>query len=75
MINAAAKVGIATRVINEIDNIDQANNDIFIIGKSGCLHFNMVTIKFIEPSTDDSPKIFNPNIHNSAAGPGARIIE
>ncbi len=75
MISAAANVGIATRVINEIDNIDHANNDIFIIGKSGCLHFSIVTIKLIEPSTDDRPKIFNPNIHNSAEGPGARIIE
>ena len=75
MIKAAAKVGIATRIINEIANIDQANNDIFIIGKSGCLHFSIVTIKFIAPSTDDRPKIFKPKIHNSAAGPGARILE
>jgi hypothetical protein len=75
MINAAAKVGIATNIINEIDSMDQANNDIFIIGKSGCLHLSIVTIKFIAPSTDDIPKIFKPKIHNSAAGPGARIIE
>jgi hypothetical protein len=75
MINAAAKVGMATSVINEIESMAQANNDIFIIGKSGCLHLSIVTIQFIEPNTEDRPKIFKPNIHNSAAGPGARIIE
>jgi len=42
---------------------------------SGCLHFKIVTIKLIAPSTDEIPKIFNPNIHMSAAGPGALIIE
>ena len=68
-------VGIATIVMNEVARMDHAKRDIFIIDKSGCLHLSMVTIKLMEPSTDDIPSIFNPKIHISAAGPGALIIE
>jgi len=61
--------------MNDIESIDHAKRDIFMIDKSGCLHFRIVTIKFIEPSIDDIPNIFKPKIHISAAGPGALIIE
>ena len=43
------------------------------IDMSGCLHFRIVTMKFIAPNTDEIPRIFSPNIHMSAAGPGALI--
>ena len=42
---------------------------------SGCLHFRIVTTKLIAPRIDEIPKIFNPKIHMSAAGPGALMIE
>jgi hypothetical protein len=58
-----------------MESMDQAKRDIFIIDMSGCLHFSIVTIKLMEPSIDDIPKIFRPKIHISAAGPGALIIE
>src|SRR6185295_18900517 len=44
IINAAAKVGIATIVMNEVARMDHAKRDIFIIDMSGCLHLSMVTI-------------------------------
>jgi hypothetical protein len=61
--------------MNDTTSIDHAKRDILIIDMSGCLHFNMVTIKLMEPSTDDIPNIFKPKINISAAGPGALIIE
>ena len=73
--NAAANVGIATIMINEDDRNDQAINGICPIDMSGCLHLRIVTTKFRAPKTEDIPKIFKPNIHMSAAGPGALIIE
>ena len=42
---------------------------------SGCLHLRIVITKLMAPSTDETPKIFSPNIHMSAAGPGALMIE
>jgi hypothetical protein len=75
MIKDAANVGTATIVMKDIESIDHEKSDIFIIDKSGCLHFSIVTIKLIEPSIDEIPKIFSPKIHISAAGPGALIIE
>ena len=65
--SAAAKVGIATNIINDDVRYDHANNGILLSGRSGCLHFNMVTIKLIAPRIEDIPKSFNPNIHISAA--------
>jgi hypothetical protein len=53
----------------------QANNDIFIRGRSGCLHLRIVTIKLTEPSMDEIPRIFIPKIHMSVAGPAAFIME
>ena len=73
--SAAANVGIATRTINEEDKKDHAINGILLKGKSGCLHFRMVTIKLIEPRTWEIPIIFRPKIHMSAAGAGALITE
>ena len=73
--NAAANVGIATIMINEDDKNDQAINGICPMDMSGCLHLRIVTTKFRAPKTEDIPKIFKPNIHMSAAGPGALIIE
>ena len=73
--NAAANVGIATIMINEVDKKDHASNGICPIDMSGCLHFRIVTTKFRAPNTEDTPKIFNPKIHISAAGPGALMIE
>src|SRR3989338_8674298 len=73
--SAAANVGIATRTINDDVKNDQANNGTWPIDMSGCLHFKIVTIKLMAPSTDEIPKSFSPNIHMSAAGPGALIIE
>ena len=73
--NAAANVGIATRIIKEDDKNDQASNGTCPMDMSGCLHFRIVTMKFIAPNTDEIPRIFNPNIHMSAAGPGALMIE
>jgi hypothetical protein len=75
MINADATVGIETIIINDVISVAQANRDIFIIGKSGCFIFSMVTTKLIEPSIEEIPKIFIPNIHISAAGPAALMIE
>ena len=57
------------------DKKDHANNGTWPIDMSGCLHFRIVTMKLIAPNTDEIPKIFNPNIHMSAAGPGALMIE
>jgi hypothetical protein len=56
-------------------SIAQAKSDIFIKGRSGCFILRMVTTKLIAPSTEDIPRIFAPNIHISAAGPGALMIE
>ena len=71
----AANVGIATTVIRDTVSMDQANNGTFLRGKSGCLHFRIVTIKLMDDKIDETPKIFRPNIHMSAAGPGALITE
>ena len=73
--SAAANVGTATRIINDDVRYDHANSGILLNGRSGCLHFIIVTTKLIEPSIDDTPKIFSPNIHMSAAGPGALTTE
>ena len=73
--NAAAKVGTATRIINEEVRYDQAKSGILLSGKSGCLHFIIVTTKLIAPRMEDTPRIFKPKIHISAAGPGALITE
>jgi hypothetical protein len=73
--SAAANVGMATITISEDVKNDQARSGTLLRGKSGCLHFRIVTIKLIEPSIDETPKIFKPKIHMSAAGPGARIEE
>ena len=35
----------------------------------------IVTMKLIEPSIEETPSIFRPKIHMSAAGPGALITE
>src|ERR671927_164714 len=75
MIIAAAKVGIDTITINEVVNVAPANNDIFIIDKSGCFILRIVTTKLIAPSMDEMPKIFMPKIHISVAGPGALMTE
>ena len=55
--------------------MDQANNGTFLKGRSGCLHFRIVTIKLMDDKIDETPRIFRPNIHMSAAGPGALITE
>ena len=75
MIMAAAKVGIDTITINEVVNVAHANNDIFIIDKSGCFILRIVTTKLIAPSMEEIPKIYMPKIHISVAGPGALMIE
>jgi hypothetical protein len=75
MIIAAAKVGIDTITINDVVNVAQANNDIFIIDKSGCFILRIVTTKLIAPRIDEIPNIFMPKIHISVAGPAALIIE
>ena len=72
---SSANVGTATRIINEDVRYDHAKSGILLNGKSGCLHFIIVTTKLIAPRIDDTPRIFNPNIHMSAAGPGALITE
>jgi len=73
--NAAANVGIATIMIKEEDKNDHASNGICPIDMSGCLHLRIVTTKFRAPNTEEIPKIFNPKIHISAAGPGALMID
>src|ERR1044071_3488765 len=75
MISAAAKVGIATRIMIEVTSVAQTKSGAFIIGRSGCFIFRIVTIKLIAPRTDEMPRILRPKIHISAAGPGARMIE
>src|ERR671911_2102300 len=75
IISDAAKVGTATIIIRDVIRIDQDNRGIFIRGRSGCLHFNMVTTKLIAPRTEEIPSIFAPKIQRSAAGPGALIVE
>jgi hypothetical protein len=75
IINAPANVGSDTIIIKEVDKVAQANSDIFIKGRSGCFIFKIVTIKFIAPRIEEIPRIFAPNIHISAAGPGALVIE
>jgi hypothetical protein len=73
--SAAAKVGIDTIIINDVVRVAHAKREIFIKGRSGCFILSIVTTKLIAPSTDDIPRILAPNIHISAAGPGALIIE
>jgi len=75
MIRAAAKVGIDTRIISEVERMDQVKRDSFMSGRSGCFILRIVTMKLIDPKIEEIPRIFNPNIHISAAGPGARMIE
>ena len=75
MSRAAAKVGNATSMISDDDRNDQARSGICPIDMSGCLHFRMVTTKLMAPSIDETPSILRPNIHMSAAGPGALMIE
>ena len=73
--NAAANVGTATIVIKEDVRYAHAKSGSLLSGKSGCLHFIIVTTKLIEPKIDDTPSIFRPKIHMSAAGPGALIVD
>jgi hypothetical protein len=54
---AAENVGIAIIIWKDWTNIPQAN-DIFIRGRSGCLHLRIVTTKFTDPSIDEIPRIF-----------------
>jgi hypothetical protein len=75
MIRAAAKVGMDMRIIRDVVRMDHAKRGIFINGRSGCFILKIVTTKLMEPRIDEIPKIFSPNIHISAAGPGARKIE
>ena len=72
---AAANVGIATNTIRlELRN-DHPSKGTLLRGKSGCLHFNIVTMKLIAPRIEETPRILRPNIHISAAGLGALIAE
>src|SRR5918993_1393015 len=75
IISAAAKVGIDMRIIRDVERMDQVKRGSFIIGRSGCFILKIVTTKLMAPRIDEIPKIFRPNIHISAAGPGARKIE
>src|SRR5215831_341859 len=75
IIIAAENVGMAIIIWKDWTNIPQANNDIFIIGRSGCLHLRIVTTKFTDPRIEEIPSIFIPKIHISVAGPAERITE
>src|SRR5437867_7865378 len=75
MISAAAKVGIATSIMTDVTRVDQTNSDVFMSGRSGCFILRIVTTKLMAPKTEEMPAIFKPNIHISAAGPGALMIE
>ena len=74
MSRAAAKVGIATSIISDDDRNDHARSGTCPIDMSGCLHFSIVTTKFMAPSTEEMPSILSPNIHMSAAGPQSPAI-
>ena len=73
--SAAANVGMAASTIIDDDKNDHASNGTLPSDKSGCLHFNIVTTKLIEPRIDETPNTFSPNIHISAAGAGELITE
>ena len=75
MISPAANVGIAITAITDAAKNDHAKSGTLPSDISGCLHFKIVTIKLIPPNTDETPNIFNPKIHISAAGAGALITE
>jgi hypothetical protein len=75
MIRAAAKVGIDTRIMTEVERMDHVKRGSFIKGRSGCFILKIVTTKLIDPRIDEIPKILSPKIHISAAGPGALKIE
>ena len=62
-------------IITDVAKNDQAKSGTWPIDMSGCLHLRIVITKLMAPSTDETPKIFSPNIHMSAAGPGALMIE
>ena len=47
--SAAANVGIATKTIKEEERNDHASSGTCPMDMSGCLHFRIVTIKFIAP--------------------------
>ena len=66
---------MAASTIIDDDKNDHANNGTLPSDKSGCLHFNIVTTKLIEPRIDETPNTFSPNIHISAAGAGELITE
>ena len=51
--NAAANVGTATTVISEDVRYAHAKSGILLSGKSGCLHFIIVTMKLIEPNIEE----------------------
>jgi hypothetical protein len=72
---AAVKVGIDMRSIRDVERMAHVKRGSFIIGRSGCFILKIVTTKLMAPRIDEIPKIFSPNIHISAAGPGARKIE
>src|ERR1051326_4278349 len=75
MIRAAVNVGIATRIISDVIRVDQTNSGNFISGRSGCFIRRIVTTKLIAPRIEDKPTTLSPNIHISAAGPGALMVE
>jgi hypothetical protein len=72
---AAEKVGMDTIIISDVAMMAHEKRDIFIIGKSGCFIFRMVTTKFIEPSNDEKVRNVSAYIHISAAGAGAFSME
>jgi len=64
-----------TIIISDVAIMAHEKSDIFIIGKSGCFIFRIVTTKFIEPSNEEKVRNVSAYIHISAAGPGAFNIE
>ena len=73
--SAAANVGTATSIISDDVKYAHPKSGILLSGKSGCLHLKIVTTKLMAPRIDETPRIFNPKIHISAAGPGALSTE
>jgi hypothetical protein len=63
------------RIIRDVESMDHVKRGIFIKGRSGCFILKIVTTKLMAPRIDEIPKILSPNIHISAAGPGARKVE
>ena len=57
------------RIIRDVERMDHVKRGSFIMGRSGCFIFKIVTTKLIEPRIDEIPKIFSPNIHISGSRP------